>query len=563
MAHPRDPGASLKALARAMDLQQRGRLDEAEGVYASLLAADDDDATVLVNGGVLAIARGDVPTALARLGKAVDVMPANAVAHANLGFALVRAGRDAEALQALDRAVALKPDFAQAHNNRGIALVRLQRPVEARGAFAHALSAAPAFAEAAVNLGELCNRAGDTKAARTAFTRVRHDDPRAPLAALGLAFADALDGRLDASIAALEALVHAQPREAAAWQTLGAVRQWAWQHDAAEAAFRQALVLAPDLRDARFGLASSLLARGRYAEGFAEFEASRAGALPASEALRRLRPWDGQPFAGTLVVHGEQGLGDAVQFARFVPLLRPRVGRLVLLLDAYWEPLAPLLATLAGVDAVTTDDAGLGELTEVARVSFLSLPFHAGATVDTLPARPYLAPPPELRTLWAHCVASLPGRRIGLAWSVHARDDHAYVTRHKSVPPSALAPLLALEDATFVTLQPGPDGDPAPLGPLADRVVPLGRDVRDFGDTAALIDALDAVVTPDTAVAHVAGALGKPVALLERFHGCWRWRLAPRTTPWYPSLRIFRQPRFGAWEQPVAEAAAWIAGGYQ
>ncbi|HEX4882743.1 MAG TPA: tetratricopeptide repeat protein [Casimicrobiaceae bacterium] len=561
MVPPADPAAALKALARATELQQRGRLDEAEAVYAKLIADDDGDATALINGGVLALARGRVPTAVERLRKAVALVPGNAVAHANLGFALVHAGAPAEALHALDRAVALKPDFAQAHNNRGIALMRLNRASDARDAFAAALSALPGFAEAAVNLGELCNRAGDTRAARQAFARVRPDDPRAPFAALGLAFADALDGRLDAAIAALEALTRSHPREVAAWQTLGAVRNWAWRHEAAEAAFRQALALAPTHRDARFGLASALLARARYAEGWPAFEASREGVDPPSPALRALPRWDGAPFDGTLVVHGEQGLGDAVQFARFVPVLRPRVGRLALLLDGYWEALAPLLGCLDGVDLVLTDDAVLGSLGEAARVSFLSLPFHAQAMPDALPAPPYLAPPADLRTLWAHCIGALPGRRIGLAWSVHARDDHPYVTRHKSIPPAALAPLLDVDGVTFVTLQPGPDGDPAPFGPRADRIAPLGRGVRDFGDTAAMIEALDAVVSVDTAVAHVAGALGKPVALLERFHGCWRWRLSPRTSPWYPSLRIFRQARFGEWNEAVADVATWIAAG--
>ena len=555
---PADPGTLLKALARAMDLQQRGRLDEAEAVYATLLADAPQDVTALVNAGVLAIARGDVERALARLAKAVALVPANAVAQANLGFALIRAGRPREALEALDRAIARKPDFAQAHSNRGIALVHLRRHEDARDAFARALAALPAFAEAAVNLGELCNRQGDTAAAREAFARVRADDPRAVLARVGLAFADALEGRLDEAIEALEAAVRASPREAAAWHTLGAVRNWAWRHEAAEDAFRRALNLAPAHRDARFGIASTLLARGLYERGFAAFEASRAGVEPASAGLRALPRWTGAPLDGTLVVHGEQGLGDVIQFARFVPGLRPRVGRLVLMLDGYWRPLAPLLATLHGVDAIVGDDAALAREAPAARVSALSLPALAAARVDTLPVPPYLAVPEDRRASWRARVAVLPGRRVGLAWSVHARDDHAYVTRHKSIPPAALAPLLAIPDTSFVTLQPGTDGDPAALG-APSRVAPLGLDVRDFGDTAALIDALDVVVTADTAVAHVAGALGKRVELLERFHGCWRWRLDPHRSPWYPSLTIHRQTRFGDWSVPVAAAAQALA----
>jgi hypothetical protein len=258
-------------------------------------------------------------------------------------------------------------------------------------------------------------------------------------------------------------------------------------------------------------------------------------------------------------VHGEQGLGDAVQFARFVPQLKARVARLVLLLDGYWAPLAPLLASLAGVDRVVVDAAGLGRESPLARASLLSLPHLAHAELGTLPQPPYLAAPADRRDAWRARLAPLASPRIGLAWSVFARDDHGYVTRQKSVPPEALAPILDVPGVAFVSLQPGAAGRTAALGERASRVAPTGEALEDFGDTAALIDAVDLVVTPDTAVAHVAGALGKPVWLLERFHGCWRWRASEERSPWYPTLRIFRQRRFGDWSTPVANAALALA----
>jgi len=554
-AVPRDDVAALRQLSRAIELQQHGRLDDAERVYAALLAVDDTDPTLLVNAGALSLARNDIATSVARLERAVAVAPENAIAQGNLGFALIRAGRDAEALVTLDRAVALKPGFAQAHNNRGIALVRLRRRDEAIAAFERALAVQPAFVDAAINLGEVHNRAGDTMRARDAFSRVPPGHPAFASARVGLAFADALDGALGPATSALESLVAEQPKLVAAWHTLGAVRNWAWRHDEAERAFRQALALDPTHADARFGLASALLARGRYAEGFDAFDASRANAAPRAGVLGTLPPWRGEALDGTLVVHGEQGLGDVVQFARFIAGARPRVRRIVVLLDGYWRPLAPLFATLGSVDAVISDANALPAEAPRARVSVLSLARLVDADIDSLPAPPYLSAPQDRRASWRDTVGRFAAPRVGLAWSVFARDDHGYVSRHKSIAPEALAPILDIEGVSFFSLQPGVAGDTARLGTHASRVVGSGASIGDFGDTAALIDALDLVISVDTAVAHVAGALAKPVWLLERFHGCWRWRAHAERSPWYPTLRLFRQDRFDDWRDAIARVA--------
>ncbi len=554
----RNDGTTLRDIARAIELQQGGRLDEAEAIYAKLLAADDRDPTTLINAGALSLARNDVATSIARLEAASALVPANAIAHANLGLALIHAGRHADALAALDRAVAHRPDFAQAHNSRAIALMRLKRRDDARLAFERALALLPAYPEAAINLGELANQAGDAATARAAYQRVVSRDPSHPVARAGIAFADALEGRLDDSIAALEQVVTAHPDAAAVWQTLGAVRNWAWRHADAEAAYRASLALQPFNRDAQFGIASTLLARGRYEEGLTAFDASRARVPPPS-ALGHLPAWSGEALQGALVVHGEQGLGDVVQFARFLPALRGRVGRVVMLLEGYWAPLAPLMASLHGVDRVVTDASALGDERPVARVSVLALPGLAGAMPNRLPLPPYLAQPRDRRDTWQARIASLPGPRVGLAWSVFARDDHGYVTRHKSLSADELSPLLDVEGVNWVSLQPGQAGDPSLLGARAGRITATGTEIRDFGDTAALVEQLDLVIAPDTAVAHVAGALGKPVWLLERFHGCWRWRLEAGTTPWYPSLTIFRQSRFGDWTDAVSRVAAALA----
>jgi Flp pilus assembly protein TadD len=539
---------SIVLLSRAFADQQAGRLDEAEAKYAQVLTVAPDDVTALVNGGAVALARGQPAVAVERLRRAVARMPANAAARSNLGLALIHAGRDAEALAMLDQSLALASNQASAHNNRGIALVRLRRGAEAIAAFERALALDPRHAEAALNLGEQLNATGEGARAAAAFDRVLAAYPAHAGAATGRAFAQALQGDLAGAEKVLIALTGAQPRFAPAWQTLGAVRQWAWDHAGAEAAYRQALALAPGSADAQFGIASTLLARGDYAAGWTAFEQRPDRGPESGAAFAALPVWDGGNWPGTLVVHGEQGFGDVLQFARFLVAARERAGRLILLLDGYRAPLAPLLAATAGVDAVFTDAGALPATGNLARVSILSLPYHLQVDATSLAAAvPYVVPPAARAAAWRERMAKVSGPRVGLAWSVLARDAQGFVSRHKSVPAGVLAPLLGHVGVSFVTLQPGAAGNPSAFGPAANRLLDMRAAIRDFADTAALIATLDLVIAPDTAVAHLAGALGKPVWMLDRFNTCWRWRAGGETTAWYPSLRIFRQARFGDW----------------
>ena len=547
----------LKELADAFGLQRAGRLDEAEAAYAKVLAKAPDDPIALINAGVLALARNDLPAALARLTRAVAQAPGNAIARNNLGFAQLRASRIDEALKSFERAIGAKADYAQAHNNRGIALVRLGRRAEAIAAFARALECDPAQVDAAVNLGDARADAGDAEGAAAAFDAALARAPGHVAARSGRAFATALAGDLDASRAALESIVTDHSDSASAWQTLGAVANWAHDHERAEAAFARALALDPACDDAKFGVASTLLARGRYREGFAAFERRPLGVFGHDGRYAQYPSWNGNAVPGALLLHGEQGYGDVVQFARFIATARTRVTRVVVLLDGYLAPLAPLLASCAGVDRVLMGVQELAGEAIAARASILSLPHLLGIGVDDLPgAVPYLSAAPEPLAAWTARLAPLPRPRVGLAWSVLARDDHGFVTRHKSIPPEALAPFVRSAGAAFVSLQPGAAGDPKAFGADASRIADHRAGITDFAATAALIASLDLVVSADTAVAHVAGALGIPVWLLDRYNSCWRWRLSADTSPWYPTMTIFRQSRFGEWRGVVDRVAA-------
>jgi Flp pilus assembly protein TadD len=558
---PPDDGRAL--LARAFELHQAGRLDDAEAAYGAYLARHPGDPTALNNAGALALRAGNAPLAVARFEQLAALLPDSAPARCNLGHALIGIGRAMDAVCHLERAIQLDPGFAVAFNYLGMAFERAGARPQAVHAYERALALDPRQAEAAANLGHLRNRSGDTAAARTAFARALAASPGLLVAKTGVAFAQALDGDLDGGRSVLEAHVAEKPALATFWMALATLRHWSGDLVGAEAAYRTAAALEPLDFEARIGIAGTLLGRGNFAEGWRAFEERPDGCLGPARQLAEVPLWDGQALTGTLLVHAEQGLGDVVQFARFIPDAAARVGRLVVVADGAWRPLAPLLRTLAGKPTVLDDAALVAKLPErpTARVSVLSLPWLLGITPQQLAGRtPYLAAPADRQATWRPRLASLRRPRIGLAWTALARGEQGYLGRHKSVPVGQLAPLLATPGVSLVSLQVD-----AERGPTTARLVDLTADLRDCGDTAALLGELDLVITVDTTVAHIAGALGKPVWLLDRFHSCWRWRLATDRSPWYPSLRIFRQHRFLDWSRPLAEAKAaldrWVAGG--
>lgn len=552
-----DTGKVLGLLARAFELQQRGQLADADALYVDALKLAPEDPTALVNGGVLALARGDIGLAVARLERGARAAPRNAIARDNLALALLHADRIDDALAASEQAIALQPRLATAHNHRGIALTRLRRNAEARAAFGQAMALDPRLLAAALNFGDQANDAGDAREAALAYDRALALEPGNLHAATGRAFATALAGDLAGATRELEGLVARAPLHAPAWQTLGAVGNFAWDHDGAESAFQRALDLTPGAASALFGIASARLGKGEFAGGWNAFEQRPDRAAEIGASFAAIPAWDGRDLDGTLVVHGEQGFGDVLQFARFVPLAKQRASNVAVLLAGDHAALALLLSTLdPGVRVITrVEEVPTGGA--LARCSMLSLPHLLAIDADGvgMPA-PYLHAPVGRIDAWMQRLSNLPRPRVGLAWSVLARDVHGFVTRHKSIPPHVLAPLLQHDGVSFVTLQPGPQGDPAVFGRDASRIFDARASLRDFADTAALVAQLDLVISADTAVAHLAGALGVPVWMLDRANSCWRWRGGTDPSPWYPSMRIFRQSRFGDWSDVATRVAA-------
>ncbi|TAD88903.1 MAG: hypothetical protein EAZ99_12195 [Alphaproteobacteria bacterium] len=303
----------------------------------------------------------------------------------------------------------------------------------------------------------------------------------------------------------------------------------------AVALLQRAVALAPTLVPVRLLLAAALVASGRWVEGFEEFEA-RLDSAGYAHALKPATPvWDGTPRAGQrLVLLAQQGFGDAIQMLRYLPLLTS-AGMIVSVAAA--PPLHRLIAPLAdvsGLDALPPHDVWL---------DIMSLPHRFATTPETVPPAPYLSVAEREVAPWRDRLAHLPGRRVGLVWAGSSHGGSpllAALDRRRSLPTAALS-RLPQEGISWVALQPD---RPVPRGA---PIHPVPGPVRDFADTAALMMALDAIVSVDTAAIHVAGALGRPAVLLNRFDSCWRWGLRGTTTPWYASVTIRRQERPGEW----------------
>jgi len=554
---PHEVPAALDATARRRHAM--GHLDEAESFYRQVLTAAPEHAGALHHLGIIAGQRGRFDLAAEMIVRALRRSPNDAEMHHNLGVALAELGRLTEAVTCYRRAIALRPDYADAHKHLGAALRGLRRYDDAIACCRTVVALKPDDAWAHTDLGyalSLSARLDEAAAALRTALELRPDFPEA-LNNLGNVMLESGEG--DAAVAAYRQALALRPDYVEAHNNLG-VAFWRTRRAPGEeaACYRRAISLKPDGAEAHYNLGQALLAQGDMPAGWQEFE-WRWLTQDLRPAVRNFAQpqWLGEAAEGrTLLIHAEQGFGDTLQFCRYAPLAAARGLRVILGVP---QPLVRLLGTLAGVDQVCADTAGLPEFD--LHSPMLSLPLAFRTTLATIPADvPYLHADPAQAAAWAARIAAAaqpchngPGLRVGIVWAGNARlhqPTASLIDRRRSIDPQLLAPLADIPGIRFFSLQ--KDGPAAPAGfPLIDLMGEMG----DFADTAALIANLDLVVSVDTAVAHLAGALGKPVWLLDRYDACWRWLVGRTDSPWYPALRIYRQPRPGDWETVVAEVA--------
>jgi tetratricopeptide (TPR) repeat protein/glycosyltransferase involved in cell wall biosynthesis len=534
---------------------RRGLPAEASASFRRALALEPHYAEAYNNLGCLLAEQGGLDEAAASYRRALALKPDYAEAHNNLGLLLKNRGELDDAVESLRRALALKPDFAEAHSNLGLVFGEQGRHDEAAASLRRALALKPDFADAHSNLGLVLKKQGKHGDAADSLRRALALKPEHPDAHNNLGTVFHEQGRLDEALASLRRAVAVKPDYVEAYHNLGVVCSDAGDLDGSIASFRQALARRPDYADAHFGAGLSLLLQGRLEQGFAEYEWRWRCPDIAVHARRCPQPqWDGGPLGGrTILLHAEQGLGDAIQFARYAPLVAARGGRVVLECQ---PELAALLWTLSGADQVVSRGEQLPPFD--VHAPLLSLPYLLGTTLETIPAEiPYLRADPDRVAAWAAHLAMAGGGdgglRVGLVWAgnpAHKND------RRRSLTLDALRPLARVPGVRLFALQKGTAAGQTEAPPLGMALINLGPQLADFADTAAVIQQLDLVITVDTAVAHLAGALGRPVWVLLGSPPDWRWLWRGEDSPWYPTARLFRQERFGNWEGVIARVAA-------
>lgn len=496
-------------------LHDAGQLAEAEPIFRDVLAADPDHAESQHRLGLIAMQSGRMETALTAFDRAIARRRSNALFHVHRAHALLGLGRSMDALHAARQAQRLKPQMPEAALAVGHALYDLFRPADAVVAYRDALRRDP-------QLPDLRN-------------------------SLALALWDA--DRHAEAIAILRDIVRSAPSDVAAKQNLVGMLKDSGMLPEAEALARDILRRRPDDAVTHFNLALILFLAERFEEAWPQwawrFLADPLIAMPYTD-----KEWRGEPSYGrTLLVHAEQGMGDAVQFCRYLDRIPP--GTEVVL--QVHRPLVRLLSNYPNVARTI----GLDEAPPRydLRVPIMSLPLALGAITEadgTMPV-PYITADPTQSANWRTTMPDRQQARVGLVWA--GNPERTRMDRRRSVPLAALAPLMTVPDVSFVSLQKGKAAADLDTVPFGSRIHDPTAGLNDFADTAALIAELDLVIAADTAVAHLAGAMGKPIWLLNRADTCWRWGLERTDSVWYPALRQFRQETAGDWASAVAQAA--------
>jgi Flp pilus assembly protein TadD len=469
-------------------------------------------------------------------------------------IALQKQGRLEDAIHLYLRGLAVDPSDASGYRCLGTAYKKLGRLDLAAACFRRAVELCPAFPEAWNNLGNTLSEQGELPAAAECFLRACRIQPEFAGAHFNFAQALAGMGRFDASIAACRRALALAPRSAEFYNGLGIVLFDSQRIDEALAAYERALALRPDFPSARYNRSLAWLLKGDFARGWSEYEWRwKLPSAPAPASYPQPR-WDGAlaPDAAILL-DAEQGLGDSIQFARYAALVKARVGRVILRCQA---PLVSLLSSLSGIDQVIAQSDPIPQFD--AWLPLLSVPQFFTPSIETIPRTvPYLSVDDALVRFWRHRVERFAGLRVGIHW----QGNPAFLKdRFRSMPLACFEPLAKLPGVRLISLQKGAGSEQLTQRTATFSVVDLELRPSElhgsFVDTAAILSCLDAVVTSDTSLAHLAGALGIDTWLAVPHVPEWRWLLEREDTPWYPTLRLVRQSQVGQWGGVFVRIAA-------
>ena len=536
---------------RGIGLLGAGEAEEAGQAFSAAIALDPADAEAYGNLGAVLDSQKRYREALAAYRTALKLRPDFVQALFNMGNTHRNLGENAEARTCYEKALALSPGLVQAE----LCLAQIWKeevdPERARDCLERALVHEPANADALHSLGETWQSEERFSEATEAYQRALTADPGHIKALNMLGSVFHLTGRFDAAEECYRKALALKPDTLTVLNNLGAVYQSQGRFSEAAEVLRRAIAVDPGYADGHWNLALSLLACGEYREGWQEYEWRFKKTSPVAERQFPQPRWDGSHLGGrTIILHCEQGLGDTIQFIRYATLVAGLGGRVVVECQA--PTLKRLVAGVAGVSSVVAAAESLPPFD--CHAPLLSLPLIFRTTLADIPAEiPYLHADPADVAVWRARTGSSDILKVGLVWS--GRQNLA-LNRKRTCNLDTFAPLAAIPDIIFYSLQIGDGAEQASAAPAGMRLEDLTAHIRDFADTAALIANLDLVISIDTSVVHLAGAMGKPTWLLLPDAPDWRWMPNREDNPWYPGMRLFRQSMPGDWHGVMEQVAS-------
>lgn len=539
---------------KAQALLQQGRLEAAREVFGQICQRDRRDYEAWVNYGALSGRLGHYADAERAFRQALSLRPDEPAIYFNLA-GLAELQQDLGAAEHCYREyLRLKPEAVDGLKRLARLYLTLGRLDEAEHYCRQALARDGSDATLYNCLANVKQDQGDFEAARAAYETALQQGARPAEVYANLGNLFNARGDFEQSLIWYRKSLAEAPQSPATLGSLGHLYFRFGHFKQARDCFDQALQIAPDSHANRWNRALLLLLLGEFRQGWQDYE-SRFQTVETIQQFGRHatdRPrWQGQAIPDqTLLVYAEQGLGDSIQFCRYLPLIKGRVGRLVFECQ---PPVLGLMQGLAGVDAVVP----AGEAVDHDyQLPLLSLPGILATDFDSIPAAvPYLHADAEHLAKWRDIIAA-EGLKVGLVWAGNPRGLN---DKRRSLPLSMLAPLAGLQHVTFYSLQKGEAAAQLQQPPAGLEIIDLAPQLEDFADTAAAICQLDVVISVCTAVAHLSGALGRPTWTLLSYPADWRWFLDRDDSPWYPSMRLFRQSEVGAWTPVLERVAAALA----
>ena len=546
-----DP-ALERMINEAIEHHRNSRFQQAAEGYWKVMEADPGHAQATYLLGMVMHRIGENEKAIELMSQALAFGYGGAEEYCNLGIIYNQLGRLEDVVECQKQSIARDPQYTAAYFNLGNAYRDLSQPEAAIEALQTAVAQKPDFPQAYNNLGLAQHDAGRFEDALACYDKALISKPDYTAAYLNMGNALRELGRPDAAAVSFQKAIVLDRDLFEAHNNLGNVLMEQDQLEAAAASYATAIGLKPDDPGAHKNLGIISLLQGDFETGWPEYSWRRLEDDPVFK-VRNYKPpfWDGEDLTGkTIFVYPEQGLGDIIQFVRYLPMLRQRGGRVAFDIPL---PMARLMWDLDGIDVSLKDGDTLPPFDY--HIPLLELPKLLGTTLDTIPAaKAYLHADKNLVEAWGERLGPKEEFRIGLVWG--GSPDHLK-DRDRSIEPELFRPLVETPGVSALSLMVGRDGEAGRV--FGGAVTDLAPDLGDFADTAAAIANMDLVISVDTAVAHLAGALGTMVWTLLPFNSDWRWMLGRDDSPWYPSMRLFRQEKREDWEGVIERVAAELA----